>query len=287
MIVCPLKSEQKIPHSVSLTSNRCERASNLLKVINNQPVENRREMFGVCSKQLNFENRNFGINFIEWVHLLRIFGAHRIHLYKEKLHKDVESVVDYLQENNFIEINSFEAPSDLKGTSFHTTQRRVLEINLLHDCLYRVKNLYEYVVVIDTDEVIIPMIEGHENWTDLIIYLESSKKGGRDYYAAKYVGYLPYNESLTSNLESIPNFSQFLRRTYVKFSIFSRLFTHISFFSARPQFTSVPSTFINQSTEHRKLKEFSITLVLDVTTNTAGFTKFRWKQPRLVTIETN
>jgi hypothetical protein len=219
MIICPLDHGQTIPDSVSLTTHNCKQASNNLQIINNQPKEGRREMFGVCSKQLYFEKRDFGIQFIEWVHLLKILGAHKIHLYKEKLHKDVEQVVDFFDKNKLIEIQSFEAPSDIEGAEFATSERRVLEMNLLHDCLYKVKNLYEYIIVIDTDEIIMPSFENHRNWSDLISYLKDQGKGDFDSYGSNYVGFLKFNKSMEEELKGIPKYHQMLRRILVSLNV--------------------------------------------------------------------
>ena len=126
MIVCPLHKREKLPLLVSLTSEACAQSTNILEIINNQPSGVKRE-FGVCSKQLFFEDRGFGIKFIEWVHLLRILGAHKIHLYKEKVHNDIENVVEYLDEKGFIDIKPFIAPSNLNATTFHSSLRRTLK----------------------------------------------------------------------------------------------------------------------------------------------------------------
>jgi hypothetical protein len=215
MIVCPLEKDGKIPQSVSLATSRCGKAHNNLNIINNQPTNGTKNEFGVCSKQLHFKDRKFGVRFIEWVHLLRILGAHQIHLYKEIVHKDVEKVVDYLHEKNLIEIDAFLAPSDLKSTTFHTVERRTLEMNLLHDCLYRVKNLYKYIIVIDTDEIIMPTMESHRNWHDLMNHVKESNAKKFDYYAVRYLGYLPEKEVQEDDFEVIPSFFYMLRHIFV------------------------------------------------------------------------
>ena len=212
--------KEALPILVSLTTEPCAQATNILEIINNQPNGVKKE-FGVCSKQLLFEDRGFGIKFIEWVHLLRILGAHKIHLYKEKVHNDTENVVEYLHDKGYIDIKPFKAPSNLNDTTFHTSLRRTLEINLLHDCLYRVKNLYEYIVVVDTDEVIMPMLENHKTWHDLVKQIKNTYRRELDAYVAKYVTYLHYDQkNHDDGMEEIPEHLYMLRHIYVNIQSF-------------------------------------------------------------------
>lgn len=90
-INCPFNATDKrrIPKSVSLTSKKCNVATNNLRVIDNQPVNGIKKKFAVCIKQIRYDNRDFMIKFIEWVHLMRIIGVEAIFMSVTHVHPGI------------------------------------------------------------------------------------------------------------------------------------------------------------------------------------------------------
>jgi hypothetical protein len=166
LISCPYNGS--VPLSVSLVEYPCDHAENNLEIIDNKPHDGVKKRFGVCAKQFTYKNRDFAIKFIEWIHLCRLLGAEKIHLSFEYLHPDASEIVDYLSDQGFIEYYQFFAPSGAEDSKRRSWQTRMLENNILTDCFYRNMNLYDYIVVIDTDEVIMPVNDADYTWEDIL-----------------------------------------------------------------------------------------------------------------------
>lgn len=174
LIECPFNNDGKIPTEISLAANPCDTADNLLKIIDNQPENGVKKTFGVCSKFITYENRNFGIRFIEWVHILRILGNDKVYFYNRFVHDEVFKVFQYMEGQKLIEMWPFLEPAGIPNMQAYGTQHFLLEMNMLNDCFYRIRNLYEYVVVLDADEVIMPVLETDRNWMDILISFNKS-----------------------------------------------------------------------------------------------------------------
>lgn len=151
---------------MSLTTEACDKAENRLKIIDNQPVDGVKKMFGVCVKQIYFPDRFFGFRFIEWVHMTRLLGADKIYLRNRFVHPDIYEVIKYFEETGYIENQPFLEPTGLPDEK-RSRSGRSLEVAILNDCFYSNKNLYEFIVIIDTDEVIMPMNEEDRSWFDV------------------------------------------------------------------------------------------------------------------------
>lgn len=188
LITCPLPVHlDRLPKEVSLTTEPCEFARNLLRIIDEQPVDGVKKSFGVCSKILLFEDREFAFKFIEWVHMLRILGAEKIYFYGAEFHPDMEIVFDYFKKKNFIEKWQFFSPSDFHYTTKRGSSKSFVERNFLTDCFHRIRNFYEYVVILDPDEVIMPVSETDKNWFDLFEHFKALPK--RDSYSSTNIYY--------------------------------------------------------------------------------------------------
>jgi hypothetical protein len=166
LINCPVTSE--IPQSVSLTVNPCDHAENNLYIINNQPPDGVKKEFGVCVKQLTYPYRDFAIRFIEWIEMLRILGNTKVHFYNRFLHPETMKIVRYYENLGLLEAFDFLEPSALSNSHLKHPNSFSLEGAIVNDCFYRVKNLYKYVVIIDPDEVLMPLNESHRTWHELI-----------------------------------------------------------------------------------------------------------------------
>jgi Glycosyltransferase family 92 len=198
---------------VSLVSNPCDNAENNLEIINNKPPNGVKKKFGVCTKQMDYDNRDFAKRFIEWVEMLKILGVDKIHGYNRHVSKDLFKAMTYYEEEGILDINPFLEPF---GTVYklHDWPMRSIERNLLNDCFYRNKNLYEYIAIIDPDEFFMPLI--HENWHDLLSNLKN--KENQDYFYFSYVWFV-HNTSI-KDINGIP--SHFYMLQHIQVIIFLR-----------------------------------------------------------------
>jgi hypothetical protein len=98
---------------------------------------------------------------------------------------------------------------------------RAIEIMLLNDCLYRNLNQYKYIIVIDTDEIIMPVSANITNFHDLIVSLDPDESFDNFYF--------PYALFLSNQTDSaIPD--QFYMLQHVKVRIrdsIESLTTHV------------------------------------------------------------
>jgi hypothetical protein len=206
LISCPF--DGSVPKSVSLVEHPCENAANNLEIINNQPHGDVKKRFGVCTKQFTYENRDFTIKFIEWVYLCRLLGAEKIHLSFEYLHPDFFKVVDYLRDQGFIEYYQFFNPSGAEDSKRRSWQTRMLETNILTDCFYRNMNLYDYIVVIDTDEVIVPVNDADYTWEDILARVDD-----RIYIDGYIADNVFFPETGSPKYSEIPEYMYMLQHT--------------------------------------------------------------------------
>jgi hypothetical protein len=212
LLMCVLDPLQKRPTSVSLVTNPCEIAENNLQIIDNQPPTGVKKEFGVCSKQMSFDDRSFVVRFVEWVHLLKVLGVDKIHAYNRHVHPELFKAITYFEDKGFVEIKPFLEPH---GTSYELQRwpMRSIERNLLNDCFYRNKNLYKYIAIIDPDEIFMPIIETDKNWHDLMANFKDAEN--LDFFFFSYV-YFSHNESIAKN-NDIPSYLYMMQHTKVKF----------------------------------------------------------------------
>lgn len=80
------------------------------------------------------------------------------------------------------------------------------------DCFYRTRNLYDYIVVLDTDEVIFPMGSKDYTWHDLV-----------KNFKREIVSYLSLNVLMPNTLKplhsDIPGYHYILQHTQVRFKV--------------------------------------------------------------------
>ena len=118
--------------------------------------------------------------------MMQLLGAEKIHFYYQFLHPDLLDVVKYFEEQGLVEAWPYFDPTGVIMIGDHPSTR-VTEKNMLTDCFYRVKNLYEYIAILVMDEVIWPVNEDDMTWDDLIRRVNSSKY--KDTYISTNVYY--------------------------------------------------------------------------------------------------
>jgi hypothetical protein len=126
----------------------------------------------VCTKQLDLTDRRHGAKIIEWVHLLKILGAHKIHIQIRNFHPNLIKILNHLQSKELIEWNRYKDPNTFTGSRLYDDQHRLLQMNVINDCFYKVRNLYDYIAILDFDEVIMPVKEQDRTWQDILSHLD-------------------------------------------------------------------------------------------------------------------
>uniref|UniRef100_T1IJ88 Glycosyltransferase family 92 protein n=1 Tax=Strigamia maritima TaxID=126957 RepID=T1IJ88_STRMM len=196
LLTCLLTSRKDPPLSVSLVDRPCDNANNNVLVVvgkeRKQESTNNTELkFAVCVKGLNFYFDDVSVRLIEWLELLRAVGAHKVFLYDLAVHPNVTKVLKYYEDQNFVHVSPLTLPGQglnvkpLMNFYFKHKARfkRQAEIFPYNDCFHRHRHEYDYIALLDIDEIIVPLQEN--TWNDLLHRLtENGTKTGDSFHAS-------------------------------------------------------------------------------------------------------
>lgn len=195
---CRLPQEKwnTVPKAVSLVENKCDLATNLLRVVYDKPVsEEGRKDFAVCVKGMDFAYSDLSVRLVEWIELLSVLGADKIFFYDLEVHPNIRKVLDYYAKQGRVEVQKTKLPGgrpNIPGLQHmflkdRLTPKRQLELIPYNDCLYRNMYKYKYVTLLDIDEVIMPQGE-LLHWKDLVKVIEG-KAAQNETVNQKFVSY--------------------------------------------------------------------------------------------------
>lgn len=141
--------------------------------------------------------------------MLKILGADKVHFCYVDLHPELMRVAKYYEEIGLLELQPFVVPSTFNDTIRNDFQ--ILQYLPINDCFYRVKNLYDFVLLLDVDEIVLPMMKNDRNWNDLFRRLNESAKF--DAFATRSVS---YSFEDRESFEGIPKFLHMMSHVEVK-----------------------------------------------------------------------
>ena len=181
MLACQIPNShwKEPPVSVSVVENICDTATNNLRVVYNPPkVGEGKKKFAVCVKGLDFPSDDLSVKLVEWIEMLNLLGADKIFLYNLEVHPNVTKVLDYYVNEGKVDLTPLTLPGYqpnmqllqhlyLKSRLNNKRQNEVIPYN---DCLYRNMYRYDYVALLDIDEVIMPL--KHNNWAEMMKEVE-------------------------------------------------------------------------------------------------------------------
>lgn len=198
-INCPLmireraKADSLRPKSVSIYEEPCS-----TKLTNHLPIDDNyvfqfdhgmKDGFAVCVKALDFPTTDLSFRLIEWVELLKLVGANRISFYHYDVHPYMNAVLKYYQKEGFIHLQ----PMSLPGTELNVQSirreifkkkiavRRQQEVIPYNDCFYRNMYHYRYIVLLDIDEIILPLQDF--TWIEMLHRLKQTLRTNETYAA--------------------------------------------------------------------------------------------------------
>lgn len=190
----------KVPLFVSIVENRCDAASNLLEVYHRPELEKKKN-FNVCVKNLNFTTE-IADQLIEWMEIMKILGAEKVTIFVVKVPPQTMEVLNFYEAEGFAEIvKSMEYPKAIYDS---TKELQIFQMEQIcfHDCFYRSFNEFNFIIPLDTDELIIPLKD--KNWKDLLERIYEKKNGNFDAYSGRNYYYLYSNE--TNSKEKVYHF---------------------------------------------------------------------------------
>lgn len=162
----PIKLKDKIPEAVSLVEEQCANATNNLRVIYDAPVTPEdKKGFAVCVKGLDFLHDDMSVRLVEWIELLTIIGIDKIYFYELNVHPNITKVLQHYEREGKIHVTKLTLPGNkpnfpglqhlyLKKKVVHKRQNELIPYN---DCFYKNMYKYDYIALLDTDEIIMPL----------------------------------------------------------------------------------------------------------------------------------
>ncbi|XP_059473263.1 uncharacterized protein LOC132195342 isoform X1 [Neocloeon triangulifer] len=218
----PENFKTRVPESVSLVENPCQHPRNNLRVINNLPKSGKKENFAVCVKQLNFQHRpDIAFRLVEWIELLKILGANKIIFYELTMHANISKVLDYYSNTWNVEVIKTTLPGhysnipDLMGTYLYNRLHIQIfqEMIQYNDCFYKNFNKFRYIVLMDIDEVILPLRV--KTWSELIFNItlpkaRRVKNGTNISFVARNVHFMDDRKEYKDWLPGIPRYMHML-----------------------------------------------------------------------------
>lgn len=176
LIACPIPKpfHSIVPASVSIVEKKCDSATNNLRVIYNRPADDRKKGFAVCVKGLDFLYDDLSVRLVEWIELLHILGADKIYFYKLNVHPNISKVLDHYEAKGLVQVTPLTLPGgqpNVPGLQHwflkqKTTNKRQNELIPYNDCLYRNLYMYDFITLLDIDEIIMP--KNDLSWHDLM-----------------------------------------------------------------------------------------------------------------------
>ena len=226
MISCriPFDYRNLVPKSVSVVEKPCDMATTNLRVINNRPEDGIKHDFAVCVKGLDILNQDLSVRLVEWLELLYKLGAHKVFVYELAIHPNVSKVLKYYESLDKVELTKITLPGEqpnipefmhiyLKSKITNKRQNEVIPYN---DCLYKNMYRYDYITLLDIDEIIMPKTTN--SWKELMeTIVPKSLEFKNEPRSSYFVRNVYFFDSLSKNdsvFPDIPHYMHMLQHVY-------------------------------------------------------------------------
>ncbi|GMR41821.1 hypothetical protein PMAYCL1PPCAC_12016 [Pristionchus mayeri] len=183
LISCPL------PHwidgeklSVQITTQHCSSYEVALSV-SLPPIRKEPAKVAVCVKGLDFQE-DLSSPLIEWIEWQFLFGADTVTIYVYAVSPATERILQWYESQGRIELFWIDLPGEdsphvpVSRSIYmkrNRQQKRRHELIPYNDCLYRHLNSHEFVLIVDIDEIVVPL--QFDKWSQLLREAESSASG--------------------------------------------------------------------------------------------------------------
>ncbi|WKY01462.1 hypothetical protein Q1695_015452 [Nippostrongylus brasiliensis] len=178
LITCPIPTRLQRSRKlfVSISTKPCRTQSVALRVRVAVPIDKKKAV-AVCVKGMDFQE-DISLRLVEWLEAQHLLGASAVTIYKYTVPKNVQKVLDHYERlGKLVQI-----PLTLPGHSpniplvrseyiaRNRQQKRRHELIPYNDCLYRHITTHRYILILDIDELVIPL--KHTTYTELIDTIE-------------------------------------------------------------------------------------------------------------------
>ncbi|PSN43298.1 hypothetical protein C0J52_21514 [Blattella germanica] len=224
LITCliPQKFKTIVPSSVSIVEKPCDTSTNNLRIVYNKPKKKKK--FAVCVKGLDFLHEDLSVRLVEWIELLGILGADKIFFYELQVHPNISKVLQYYQKLDRVSVT----PLTLAGGQPNVpgfqhlylkaklTNKRQNELIPYNDCLYKNLYTYEFIALLDIDEIIMPIngMSWHELMDTVLLKAKTENNGSRASYNVRNVYFLDDLIHDHGWFKDIPRYMHMLQHVY-------------------------------------------------------------------------
>lgn len=254
LLSCPIPDQLKDKIvGVSISHHGCDSLYNYFNISIDDHTREIKD-FAVCVKGLNFQH-DISYKLIEWTQLQLLLGADKISFYVFDVHKNTQKVLNYYKDIGKAETIALTLPGDEPNLISERSQylrdnvwqKRRLELVPFNDCLYRHLYTHKFIVIIDIDESIVPII--HDNWKEVIDYIFEYDPDAIRKYASfsvqntyffdtfdnlnkKHVKNIPPEMYMLRHIHRSANFSQpgFAVKSFVSTNSTLAVFNHYALF---------------------------------------------------------
>lgn len=179
----PELHRDKAPKAVSLVEKMCDPSTNIIKVQNNRPSDGKKKQFGVCMKQLDFLYNDMSVILVEWLETLFAMGVEKVQIYNLTAHDNMVKVLRYYEDRGKVEFTPVTLPGFQPNVpslyhSYFTDSlgtQLFFEDMLFNDCFYRNMYLFDWLAIIDIDELIAP-VKNLTKWSDILKNVDNSSE---------------------------------------------------------------------------------------------------------------
>jgi len=224
LIACqiPQQYNETVPASVSIVEKPCDTATNNLRVIYNKPEKKKK--FAVCVKGLDLLHEDLSVRLVEWIELLGILGADKVFFYELQVHPNISKVLQYYQKLDRVHVTPLTLPGGQPNVpgfqhmylTKKLTNKRQNELIPYNDCLYKNLYTYEYIALLDIDEVIMPIQT--MSWQELMDVVLPKARAGKHHipasYRARNVYFLDDISEVHGRFKTIPRYMHMLQHVY-------------------------------------------------------------------------
>ena len=142
--------------TVSVSSSYCLKPTNILEVIDSNPKSEHQKLFGACLSlifQKSVDDLPTLVNYFEsFLH----FGGDVVYLYGTyDVEPEVMNVLHYYEKRGVLKIYDWQVPDDVTSLHYFGKNLQIM------DCNYRHMNKVEYILFIDLDEMLLPVLHGN------------------------------------------------------------------------------------------------------------------------------
>lgn len=219
----PASKRHLTPAAVSFVEKPCDNATNILRIHQSTfPLAGKKE-FAVCVKGLDFLHIDFSVRLVEWIELLLLLGTDKIFFYDLHMHPNMHKVLEYYQRNGKALVTPITLPGGQPNVpplqhiylKEKIAYKRQMELIPYNDCLYRHMHQYRWLVLLDVDEVIVPIVD--DDWSALMrrVVPLATKNKSIPPFSSYHVSNMYFLDSVQKDEEKdLPVYAHMLRNVW-------------------------------------------------------------------------